>query len=311
MALKKVELEFGTEQVYSCATRSYSSVRLALDPARDVDLSWDWQMKKTGSIPPGATVWWRWRLEDEDGRGYLSQRQELAWEDRRFQWKSYSRDNLTLFWYAGASAFGRELADAVGLRLGTLALGRELAKPIKAYVYRDAHALQESVLFAQEWAGGLAYGGQNILLIAIPPEPKNSHIVGLAHELAHLLIAEVTFNCLGDIPPWLNEGLALYAEGNPNPIMRSTLSRGIRFDNLISLRSLSSAFPTGQNAAKLSYAQSGSVVRYLLHAYSWESMRKLLAAFRDANTADEALLEVYGFDRDTLDGLWRSHVGAE
>ena len=51
-------------------------------------------------------------------------------------------------------------------------------------------------------------------------------------------------------------------------------------------------------------------MEYLLEEYGWEKMRDLLAVFADGSTTDKALQEVYGFDRDELDRLWRQHIGA-
>ena len=309
--IQNVELEFGTDRVYSCATRSYSSVRLELEPAFQVDLSWEWQMKKTGSIPPGAAVWWRWRVEDEDGRHYLSPRQELAWEDSRFEWSSHSLQNLTIYWYEGGDTFGQELTEAVSARLGRLALAGQLGKPIKAFVYATPQDVRDAVLFAQQWTGGLAFTSYNILLIAIPPDPTETQMAGLVHELAHLMIKEVAFNCFRGLPTWLEEGLATYSEGPLAPFLQSSLASAELSGSLISIGSLNSSFPAGPAEARLSYAQSYSVVKYLVEGYGWARMRELLATFREGRTSDEALQEAYGFDSDGLDDLWREYVGVK
>ncbi len=38
-----------------------------------------------------------------------------------------------------------------------------------------------------------------------------------AHELTHVLVGDFTFTCLGSMPTWLVEGLAVYGEGGPEP----------------------------------------------------------------------------------------------
>ena len=309
LSLRKVDLEFGTEKVYSCSTREYSSVRLDFEEDSQVDLDWDWQMKKTGSIAPGTTVWWRWRIEDEEGRAYLSQTQELAWEDERFQWQSFTQGNITLYWYAGESSFGTELGQAMVGGLASLELGRELVQPIKAFIYSDTEDVQGAILFAQEWAGGLAFISYNILLITISPELRQEEITGLVHELAHLLVRELAFNCFGGLPTWLNEGLATYAQGLLSPYLQSALDQAISADSLITLRSLSSSFPAAHGGASLSYAQSRSLVAYLIDAHGWEKIRELLAVFQEGSTYNDALLRVYGFDMDALDQEWRQHIG--
>ena len=309
LPLRKVDLEFGTDQVYSCATREYSSVRLDFEPDTEVELSWEWEMKKTGSIPPGTMVWWRWRFEDEGGRSYLSERQELEYEDERFQWQSLTQDNITLYWYTGGRDFAAELAQAMAGGLASLELGSDLVQPIQAFIYADAEDVQGAILFAQEWTGGLAFGSQNILLITISPERAEEEVSGLVHELAHLLIQELTFNCFGGLPPWLNEGLATYAEGPLAPYQQSALDRAAAEDTLITLRSLSSSFPAGHLGAGLSYAQSQSLVAYLIDTYGWAKMRELLAVFQGGTTYDDALLQVYALNMEVLDHEWRASLG--
>ncbi len=308
LPLREVDLEFGTDHVYSCATREYSSVRLEFEPDTEVDLSWEWEMKKTGSIPPGAMVWWRWRFTDEGSRSYLGQRQELQYEDERFKWQSLTQDNITLYWYAGGRDFAAELVQAMEGGLASLELGRDLVQPIQAFIYADAEDVRGAILFAQEWTGGLAFGSHNILLITISPERVEEEISGLVHELTHLLIQELTFNCFRGLPPWLNEGLATYAEGPLAPYQQSALDRAAAEDTLITLRSLSSSFPASHRGADLSYAQSQSLVAYLIDIYGWPKMRELLAVFQEGSTYDDALLQVYGFNMDALDHEWRASL---
>ena len=193
--------------------------------------------------------------------------------------------------------------------LASLELGRDLVQPIQAFIYADAEDVRGAILFAQEWTGGLAFGSHNILLITISPERVEEEIGGLVHELTHLLIQELTFNCFRGLPPWLNEGLATYAEGPLAPYQQSALDRAAAEDTLITLRSLSSSFPASHRGADLSYAQSQSLVAYLIDIYGWPKMRELLAVFQEGSTYDDALLQVYGFSMDALDHEWRASLG--
>ncbi len=308
LPLQKVELEFGTDRVYSCAASEYSSVRLDFEPGTQVDLSWDWEMKKTGSIPPGSVVWWRWRFEDEAGGSFVSPRQELNYEDERFQWQTFTQENITLYWHEGERDFGTGVSQTVASGLASLELGRDLVQPIEAYIYADAEDVQGAILFTQEWTGGLAFPSHNILLITISPENVEEEVSGLIHELAHLLVGEVTFNCFGGLPPWLNEGLATYAEGPVTSSRQEALDEALAADSLITLQSLSSSFPASHTGAHLSYAQSQSLVAYLIDTHGWEKMQELLAVFQDGSTYDDALLRVYGMDMDALDQEWRASL---
>ena len=311
--LSKVELEFGTERVRSCASEALSSVRLDIDPGVELEASWDWEMRRTGSIPPGVTVWWRWRLEDDQGRRYVSPRQATTWDDPRFEWLTLSEGDLTVHWHEGGVAFGEELVAAgrEGLRQRALILGGESERPIKAFVYADPEDLHAAVLFAQEWTGGLAYSAYETAMVAISPTDPDSDVTLLAHEMAHLAVAEATFNCIGGIPTWLDEGLATRAQGPLSPTLLTTLDDAIFFGVLISVRSLGSSFPADDPNAQLSYAQSASLVDFLVRAFGWPKMREMLAVFKEGSTTDDALRQVYDLDRDRLDRLWRRNIGAE
>jgi hypothetical protein len=95
-------------------------------------------------------------------------------------------------------------------------------------------------------------------------------------------------------------------EGELDPVLRSYLEGAVAEDELISVRSLCSPFSAHSDKASLSYAQSYSLVEYLLDNYGQDSMLDLLAILKEGSTYDEALTQVYGFDIDGLDARWRA-----
>jgi hypothetical protein len=52
------------------------------------------------------------------------------------------------------------------------------------------------------------------------------------------------------------------------------------------------------------------VTNYLITTYGQAKMNTLLTSLRDGSTADDALLDIYGFDVDGLDDAWRASIGA-
>ena len=128
----------------------------------------------------------------------------------------------------------------------------------------------------------------------------------MTHELTHLVIHQMVFNPYNDLPTWLDEGIAMYAEGALEPVLVALLDKAEAEDSLISVRSLSSPFSAYAEESLLAYAQSYSLVEFLISNYGQSKMLELLSTFRQGSGYDEALLKVYGFDMDGLDSLWRS-----
>lgn len=306
--IETIDVEFGTNHVFSCASTSYWSARTDFESGEDVSVTWEWDMRRTGSMPPGALIWWRWRVVDDLGQEFRTPRQETVFTDDRFDWQSHTDGNITYYWYSGGDDFGQQLTDGVRGGLATLQLGKELVAPIKAFVYENAGDVQGAVLFAQAWTGGLAFVGHNILLIAVDPAEFDRQLPGVVHELAHLLVEEVTFNCFGGLPNWLDEGLAVYAEGSLPEFQQRALDDAIASGQLISLRSLSSSFPAADTGATLSYALSYRLVDYLIEAHGWPKMQELLTVFAQGSTDEKALKQVYGWDYDELESAWRESL---
>ena len=134
----------------------------------------------------------------------------------------------------------------------------------------------------------------------------------MAHEMAHLVVHQVTMNGYGiALPSWLDEGLAMYAEGELSSDFASALSSAAKRGQLDSVQSLSSSFPAQTAAATLAYAESYSLVEYLLdHKGGRENMLDLLGATRNGSGYEEALQDVYGLSISQLDSQWRQHLTA-
>jgi len=108
---------------------------------------------------------------------------------------------------------------------------------------------------------------------------------------------------------WLDEGLATYGEGTVAPEYKTALQGAISNNQLISVRSLSSPFSADPTQAYISYGESNSIVTFLIQKYGKDKMRQLLEVFHQGSGYDDALKQVYGFDQDGLDKLWRQNLG--
>jgi hypothetical protein len=285
-------------------------------PANNIEANWVWDMENAG-LPPGAEVTYWWMIEDADGNKFETSPEIMYFDDERYLWHSLTSTapqggELTLFWYEGGDSFTRELMDTCkeGLARLTQDIGTYPERPIKIYIYASTSDLQGAMIFPQEWTGGAAFTEFSTIAIGIPPSELDWGKRALVHELTHLVVHQATFSPYGQLPLWLDEGLAMYNEGELDPVFRSSLEEAILEDELISVRSLCSPFSAETEKALLSYAQSYSLVEYLLDNYGQDRMLDLLTILKQGSTYDEALTEVYGFDIDGLDARWRGTLAS-
>jgi len=285
-----------------------SEVYLEFVPATTVEADWSWDMRKTGGLPPGSSVGYWWTVEDAKGDRIETKPTKVQVDDARYSWRSLTEGKVTIYWYEGDEFFARELMSVAQQVLVRLAedTGAVLEQPVNIYIYASAQDLLGAMIFPQEWTGGVAYTRFSTIAIGISPDSLDWGRRAMTHELTHLVIHQVVFNPYNDLPTWLDEGIAMYAEGALEPVLVALLDKAAAEDSLISVRSLSSPFSAYAEESVLAYAQSYSLVEFLITNYGQSKMLELLSTFRQGSGYDEALQKVYGFDMDGLDSLWRS-----
>jgi len=288
-----------------------SEVSLDFEPAEMVDAGWSWDMRKSGGLPPGSSLIYWWTVRDAAGRELETEPTAVQVNDDRYSWHSLSEGLITLYWYKGDDVFARELMDTAQQALVRLHndTGAGLESPAEIYIYARSEDLLGAMIFPQEWTGGVAYTRFSTIAIGIPPDNLGWGKRAMTHELTHLVIHQVVFNPYNDLPTWLDEGLAMYAEGPLEPVFVNLIVKAVNEDTLITVRSLASPFSAYAEESILAYAQSYSLVDLLINNYGQSRMLELLNTFREGSGYDEALREIYGFDMDGLNGLWLSYIG--
>jgi hypothetical protein len=279
-------------------------------PSTKVQTQWVWDMRKA-SLPAGATVTYWWTIEDTSGDRLTTPSQKVRFDDLRYNWQKVTSGQISLFWYKGNQDFVDQLMAACQQALDRLAqdTGVYLKQPVNLYIYATTEDLRGAMVFPQEWTGGVAFTEYGIIAIGIPTNELNWGKGALAHELGHMVTHQITFSPYGaNLPFWLDEGLAMYAEGEPDAYLESVLQKAIDQNNLISVRSLASPFSAIPEEAYISYAESQSLIRFLIQNYGRDKMLKLLNLFKEGNTYDDALTQVYGFDQDGLDATWQKYI---
>ena len=306
--ITKIRLHYQIDKMnYAQVT---SEAWLDFAPSPEVETEWVCDMRKV-SLPSGAKVEYWWTIETKAGDKLVTYSDVIQFDDLRYSWQELTERQLNLFWYKGDQSFAEDLMAACQQALERLAkdTGVYLEKPISLYIYASTEDLQGAMIFPQEWTGGVAFTEHGIIAIGVHPDELGWGKRALAHELGHMVTHQITFSPYGAfLPTWLDEGLAMHAEGEPDPDLQSWLKKAISQQKLISVRSLSSPFSAKPEEAYISYAESQSLVEFLIQNYGKDKMLHLLSLLKEGNSCDDALTEVYGFDQDGLDKLWREYI---
>jgi hypothetical protein len=309
--LSQVEIEYGVE-MSGCATSINRAVPDNFQPGSTVSTSWTWDMRQTGSLPPGSRIWWSWLLVDSTGQRLETDRQTLLWLDDVHPWQSLRAANLVLHWYTGTQAFAQQLLDSGTASVARLhqQLGDLPPGDVDVYIYDSSDAMRASILFEPAWSGGLAFPESRVVILGVGPGDLAWGLGAVAHELAHVVIGNLVNHCYSSLPTWLNEGLAVVAQGGPDPESQHLFDQALAANTLLPVRALSNGFAEDSGRASLSYAEAHSLVSFLLKSYGQPKMLDLLGLLQAGYRYDHALQQVYGFDSDGLDAAWRAALGA-
>jgi hypothetical protein len=304
------ELRYGVEGL-SCGEVT-AVTPLTFAPTTNLDLTWRWPIIESQLVPPGSKIWWQWQLETADNQQTLTPKQTITYLDSWFVWQDISQDNLTVHWYRGPNNIGQEMLAAGLTAVDQLAVdtGLRLTESIDLYLYDEPFDLRISLPGAPSWVGGAAFPERNVVLAVANKDYLDYGADTVKHEIGHLVTERLTFNCIGRLPTWLNEGLAMVAEGGEDENALETLAEAITNGSIITIPQLEGSFSVHTDRARLSYAQSYSLVRYLIDTYGQEQMLALLETFQQGTTADSALTAVYQLTTHTLEDEWRQAIGA-
>src|SRR5215211_6165034 len=93
-------LEYGNEQ-QTCG-EVIAKAFPQFTPGKTVNAEWTWEMRQSGSLPPGARLWWRWRLTDANGQETVTETKTATWLDEVHDWQTMNNgDYLRIHWYEG------------------------------------------------------------------------------------------------------------------------------------------------------------------------------------------------------------------
>ncbi len=170
-------------------------------------------------------------------------------------------------------------------------------------------AAQPGIVPIPEWAIGVAYPREKVIVISHPDEVdfrhKNLSKV-ITHEYVHVALGIY----LGDnVPPkWLQEGLAAVVAKERTLTSSTTIGVAALGGRIIPFEQLDYQWPRSRNKADLAYAQSADFLSWIEVRFGPESFKIIIDNYRQDGDINRALEAATGKNLTTLEMEWQKMV---
>ena len=186
-------------------------------------------------------------------------------------------------------------------------------KRVRIYIHPD-HGSFLKATGQPDWSQGMAdYKNKQIISYAWS---KGFLELLLPHEMAHLIFRDfVGFK--GEVPLWLDEGVAQWAEKAKRQAIKAMVRQLFKEDTLLSLKDMMSLDVrniTQSDRVSAFYVQAVSLVDFLIERYGSSNFVDFCRNLRDGETLEEALSSAYPTHIHNLAELeerWKEYLKRE
>jgi hypothetical protein len=162
---------------------------------------------------------------------------------------------------------------------------------------------------SESWIAGTAYPEFHVILAVLPEGDKYEVGRIVPHEISHQVLHQATKNPFNAPPVWLDEGLAVLNQEGGDEDYPALVQLAADEGRLFSIRALNSTPPLEPADATLYYAESLSVVQFVIDHFGAEKMAALIDAYKQGVSHDQAATMALGVDLDELDRMWKESLG--
>ncbi len=301
--IEDVALFFNTPQMDTTFV-----VEFDVEPARQITLAHELPLTQVRFAPfTTVTYWWRVTSGDEE---HKVPEQQLIYVDNRLQWQEMSAGETVVHWVEGESLqIGQTALDVVAEarpRLETI-IPTAGTTPLRIYIYPSMADLRTALrLTGRDWVAAEAQPELGVILVTAVNPRTAAYDLGqsIPHEMTHLMLYDATGVGYEDVPRWFEEGLATFFETSPDPNYPLVVEDAIVRQETIPFAELCETFPAGEERARLAYAQSLSLIRYIRAEYGNSALTDLIHAFADGADCHTGPSRVLGVPLDRLNAEW-------
>jgi hypothetical protein len=268
----------------------------------------------TESLRPFSTVAYWYQFTSDQGDAYTSPHYQFYYEDNRFTWQILQDDLFTIHWINGDLTFAQDVLNSAHSGIARIQELINVSAPndsIDIYVYASAEDLQDIQNREDNtWVAGNASPDLGVVLLSIAPGLDQLLIMEqqVPHELAHILLYQLTGTGYTNLPSWLNEGIASMVELYPNSDYAYVLEVAKKDNTIIPMEELCEGFPHDAANAFLAYAQADSFSHFLKDNYGTAGIEKLIMDYKDGMGCSEGAQAALGSSINVLDYRWKQQV---
>ena len=269
-----------------------------------------------GYFPPGTSIQFSFEIRDKGGAVLRTAEEDYIYYDQRFDWLTVHSELITVYYYGEyVEERAKTVLEAAKKAMERMVpvLGIAPTEPLQIVAYNNYRHMAAALPFRSQAVSehlqtqGMAFSDERVLLV----HAFDATVQGTtSHEFTHLLVAEAAGSASGQVPAWLNEGLAEFGNIDPTDSYDAALRYGIYTRRLRPLWYQDSFGGTPDDII-IAYGQGRSVVNYMIGTYGIEKMAELFRSLRRTLDIDLALQEVYDLDQFGLDTAWRLFIGIE
>ena len=128
----------------------------------------------------------------------------------------------------------------------------------------------------------------------------------LAHELAHLMLAEIADP--HHLPRWFNEGAAILLAGETRHVDPLAISRAMTTNSLVTFDEIEALLSFPNEQAALAYSESYHAVKFLVRRHGAQAIKKFAQAFTTHEDARAAFREAFGEDLWDFETAYFDHL---
>jgi hypothetical protein len=265
------------------------------------------------ALRPFTNVRWSYRFTFSDGSTAQSTFFFMRYTDDRFNWQARESGPWRVNWYAGDASFGQAALEAAQAGLDSIGriMSPDLTRPVEFFIYANTEDLRQTLARdAELWVAGHADPALGVVMLAVEPSAGQNMAMEqrIPHELMHVMLYRQTGPGYSNLPAWLREGMATFAEVYPNTDYDRALAGAVAAGNLIPLTDLCGPFPTDTGQAFLAYAEARSFIVYLHDTHGSSKLLELAAAYADGLDCESGAARTFGGSLSKLEMDWRASL---